>query len=150
MASPTGYLLDTNILVYLIRGKAVGQAIDANYGLSTGGLIRSMVSVVTVGEVYSLVRKWGWGQKKIDELQRMLGQLAWININHPDILATYAELDDHSNKVGKSMGKNDVWIAATAKVAGIELLTTDSDFDHLHPVHLKRIKIDANTGNPIP
>lgn len=36
------------------------------------------------------------------------------------------------------MGDNDLWIAATAKVTGALLLTTDKDFDHLYPVHLQR------------
>ena len=48
------------------------------------------------------------------------------------------------------MGKNDVWIAATAKVSGTTLLTTDGDFNHLCPAHLTRIRIDENTGNPMP
>lgn len=50
MAPVTAYLLDTNILVYLIRGKAVGQAIEANFGLR-GALNRCVISVVTVGEM---------------------------------------------------------------------------------------------------
>jgi tRNA(fMet)-specific endonuclease VapC len=35
------------------------------------------------------------------------------------------------------MGKNDLWIAATAKVLGGVLLTTDGDFDHLNPSALR-------------
>ena len=30
------------------------------------------------------------------------------------------------------MEKNDLWIAATASVLDASLLTTDSDFEHLH------------------
>jgi len=30
------------------------------------------------------------------------------------------------------MGKNDLWIAATAKVADAILITIDSDFNHLN------------------
>ncbi|MGH7135461.1 MAG: hypothetical protein ACREHD_06950 [Pirellulales bacterium] len=67
-ASPPGYLLDTNILVHLIRGKAVGKAIEANFGLH-GGLNRSIICVVTVGETYSLARKWNWGQSRVARLQ---------------------------------------------------------------------------------
>lgn len=48
------------------------------------------------------------------------------------------------------MSKNDVWIAAVAKASGMTLLTTDADFDHLHPAHLVRIRIDESTGNPLP
>jgi len=47
------------------------------------------------------------------------------------------------------MGKNDVRIAATARVSGATLLTTDLDFDHLQGTCIDRIWIDPNTGrNP--
>jgi predicted nucleic acid-binding protein len=35
------------------------------------------------------------------------------------------------------MGKNDLWIAATATVFQATLLTTDKDFNHLHNVFFK-------------
>jgi tRNA(fMet)-specific endonuclease VapC len=40
------------------------------------------------------------------------------------------------------MGKNDLWIAATAALLGLKLVTTDADFGHLNGVlievqHLK-------------
>jgi len=40
------------------------------------------------------------------------------------------------------MGKNDLWIAATAHVTGATLLTTDKDFDHLDPQFLVRVWIN--------
>jgi tRNA(fMet)-specific endonuclease VapC len=43
------------------------------------------------------------------------------------------------------MGKNDLWIAATARAASATLITTDTDFDHLHPVLVKRELIDQRT-----
>ncbi len=39
--------------------------------------------------------------------------------------------------MGHKMGKNDLWIAATAAETGSVLLTTDGDFAQLHPEHLK-------------
>jgi predicted nucleic acid-binding protein len=149
MASPTAYLLDTNIFVHLIRGKAVGLAIASNFGLRAG-LNRCIISVVTVGEMFALVRKWGWGTQKVADLQKLLGQVVWVDINHPDILESYGELEEVNSTVGRAMGKNDVWIAATAKVTGATLLTTDGDFDHLHPTHLTRVRVDELTGNPLP
>ena len=149
MAPVTGYLLDTNILVHLIRGNALGKAIEVNFAL-TGSLSRCLISVVTVGEMYSLARQWSWGQKKLDQLQALLNQLVWIDINHPDILDSYGELDDVSNRAGRSMGKNDLWIAATAKVSGTVLLMLDGDFDHLARAHLARIRVDDKTGQAIP
>ena len=35
------------------------------------------------------------------------------------------------------MGKNDLWIAAVASLLGLELVTTDNDFDHLHNIFLE-------------
>lgn len=148
-ASQSGYLLDTNILVHLIRGNPVGKAIEANFGLH-GALNRSTICIVTVGEAYSLARRWNWGQQRLAQLQSLLAQVVWVDINRAPILDAYGELDDISNRLGRPMGKNDVWIAALAKVSGMALLTTDADFDHLHPAHLTRIRIDESTGNPLP
>jgi len=44
------------------------------------------------------------------------------------------------------MGKNDLWIAATASVLEATLLTTDFDFDHLKGVFLEVAKI---TNQPV-
>lgn len=48
---------------------------------------------------------------------------------------------------GKALGKNDLWIAAAAKVSGATLLTTDPDFDILHEAkQIQRIRIDEKAG----
>jgi tRNA(fMet)-specific endonuclease VapC len=39
------------------------------------------------------------------------------------------------------MGKNDLWIGATAKTLEIPLMTTDGDFDHLNTELLTVIKV---------
>lgn len=141
MSSPVGYLLDTNALLELLRGNDLGEALDARFGLRSS-LGSSMICVVTVGEILALARKFGWGTTKLDKLRRMLDQLVWIDISDPQLLDAYAEIDHFSETKGRKMGKNDIWIAATAKVTGITLLTTDPDFDHLEGTHLARIWID--------
>ncbi len=40
------------------------------------------------------------------------------------------------------MGKNDLWIAATASVLNAKLLTTDHDFDHLDSIFLTVVYVD--------
>lgn len=144
MAPAVGYLLDTNVLVALIRAKALGKAIDQQFGLRAA-MNRSMICVLTVGETLSLVRQFGWGQAKRDALQEVLDEVVWIDINHPDILDAYGEIDHASRKMGRPMGKNDVWIAATTNVTKATLLTTDVDFDHLHGTYLDRVWIDPKT-----
>jgi tRNA(fMet)-specific endonuclease VapC len=43
------------------------------------------------------------------------------------------------------MGRNDVWIAASAAVTGATLMTTDRDFDLLDGTHIQRVWIDPKT-----
>ena len=59
-----------------------------------------------------------------------------------EIVRAYAPIDVFSHSQGIDMGKNDLWIAATASVTGATLLTTDKDFDHLESAFLTRIWID--------
>ena len=145
MIAVLAYLLDTNILLALMRSNALGKSIEATYGLQAS-LNRSLISVVTVGEMLSLGRQFGWGKTKLDALEAMLRQLVWIDINDSQILDAYGEIDHASRALGHKMGKNDVWIAATARVSGATLLTTDLDFDHLHGTWIDRVWIDPNPG----
>ncbi len=144
-------LLDTNIILQLVRNNMMSQQLEADYRLISrpnGNLI----SYVTVGEMYALSLKLGWGEDKIARLNEILDALVIININKPNVVENYARINYFSEKVMKParpLGQNDIWIAATAKTVGAWLMTTDKDFDHLHPKYLKRILIDAKTGETI-
>lgn len=101
--------------------------------------------MVTVGEMEKLARLLGWGNNKLSKMRELLQQLIGIDINDPAIFSAYAEIACFSEGQGTRMEDNDVWIAATAKASGCTLLTTDRDFDHLDPTHLRRIWIDPKT-----
>lgn len=144
MAAATDFILDTNVLVALIRGNQLGKRIDAQFGLRAN-LHRSMISVITVGELYSLGKKLGWGSAKLSSLESLLAELVWIDINHREIYKAYAEIDYYLERVVKPaqpIGQNDLWIAATARASGATLLTTDKDFDSLDRQLIRRIWID--------
>jgi tRNA(fMet)-specific endonuclease VapC len=145
MPDPASYLLDTNIVLALLRDNALGKAVDQAYGLS-GSLNRNLVSVVTVGELLSFASRARWGPAKCASLEAALQELVWIDINDRSVLDAYAVIDSLSVSGGRTMGKNDVWIAASAAVTGAVLLTTDRDFDHLHQQHIQRILIDPKMG----
>ena len=136
MTAASGLVLfDTSILVHVLRGSAVGKrAYDDAEQIS--GSERPLISVVTVGEMHSLAKQLSWGQKKIEALDVLLRNLVIVDINNAPIISRYADIDVWSMNRGRKMGKNDLWIAATASVTGATLMTLDGDFDHLHPVHL--------------
>lgn len=132
------YLLDTNILLALIRGGDLGQKIETRFRLSSATQ-KPLISVVTCGEIRVLADRNGWGEAKQNALTSALASLVVVDLNHPDILDAYVRLEAVSWKHplgARNMGKNDLWIAACAAAAGAFLITTDADFDHLIPDHL--------------
>jgi tRNA(fMet)-specific endonuclease VapC len=44
---------------------------------------------------------------------------------------------DYSFSTPRNMDKNDLWIAATAALLGLKLVTTDTDFNHLQQAFIK-------------
>jgi len=134
------YLLDTCILVHLIRGDPSGKQIQKDYNLRSF-YNECLISVVTRGEMEKLGREFNWDQSKLTKMRGLLDQLVTIDINDPTIIANYAEIDHYSDAHGHKMGKNDVWIAATAKATLYQLMTMDRDFDHLDQVHISLLFI---------
>lgn len=145
MAISLGYLLDTNIVLALMRSNPLGEYLDRTYTLRAN-LNRSLISVVSVGELHSLARQLGWGTPRINKLSGLLDELVILNISAPQILEAYGKIDSYCRREGRRIGNNDVWIAATAHVSGACLLSTDRDFDHLDGTWIKRIWIDPHMG----
>lgn len=138
---PLLYLLDTNILVHLVRGDAVWTRVRATYQpLLTDP--RPLISVITAGELRSLAFQFNWKMDKIDQMEYYLGYFKRLSIDDSEIIRAYAVIDAHTQGIGQALEKNDAWIAATASVTGARLLTTDKDFDQLDPMFLTRDWID--------
>jgi len=145
------YLLDTNIILTYIRQSKYTELIDSVYN-PLGKENTAIISVVSVGEVKSLAIQNKWGERKLEQLEVLLNQFVIADINTETIVEKYAEIDafsqgklpsKSSNFTARNMGKNDLWIAATASVLNAQLLTTDKDFDHLKSEFLdfERIKL---------
>jgi len=137
----TVYFLDTNILVHLIRRDGIGQYVNDHYSLLASDP-PPMISDVTEGELRSLSIQWKWGAKKKEQMEFVLSLFRHVPINTKKVFRKYAAIDAYSESLCKPMGKNDVWIAATAQVMKAILLTTDKDFDHLNPDFITREWID--------
>jgi predicted nucleic acid-binding protein len=136
----------------LIRGKATGIYIDATYQLRQQ-TYTPLICVVTHGEIWSMARENAWGDARRLALEVMLSNLVTVDINSDAVFEAYVDVEDTSRRVphgAVTMGKNDLWIAAVAKVTGATLLTCDKDFDHLHPGQIARIYIDPRSAQPQP
>ncbi len=67
------------------------------------------------------------------------------------MISDYIEIDSFSQGKhktipssfsAKNMGKNDLWIASTAKYFDLTLITTDNDFKHLDPYFIKILNLN--------
>jgi tRNA(fMet)-specific endonuclease VapC len=147
------YLIDTNILLLYIRQDSRTQAIDALYD-PMAAFGTSVISVVSEGELRSIALQRNWGTPKMLAVEAMLKNFLIADIHVREIIDAYAEIDAFSQgklttkplgMTARSMGKNDLWIAATASVLKIPLLTTDKDFHHLDGVFLDLAFVDLAT-----
>ena len=148
------FLLDTNILLGLARGAPWARWAYSHFGLGDSEVIY-YTSVVCVGELLVLAEKFGWGQQRRIRLDRLLEEWPALPIKDPGILNAYALIDAWSSgkqvtapggasppKSAVNMGKNDLWVAATAHATGAALLSTDRDFEHLDGVWLQYERVD--------
>lgn len=138
-------LLDTNVLVHVIRLSPLGERLLNEFNLLVR-VITPTISYVTLAELYAFGRKNGWGEQKLQFIETIRMNLLVAPIERNPILHAYAELDAFAEENGKSIGKNDLWIAATAKVMEAHLLTTDKDFKPLRELLPNLVLIEQETG----
>ena len=139
------YLLDTNILLHYLRESDLSLLIDQQYNPLDSNIHEAILCVVSVGEIRAISKINQWGKKKLDKIELLCEELLITDINTEDLIERYAEIDAFSQGKlkdrplsisARNMGKNDLWIAATASILNATLLTTDLDFNHLHNVFL--------------
>lgn len=145
------YFWDTNILVHFMANSPTYQSADNKFDFfSPDNLV--YISIVSKAEMLSIALRNGWGETKMKILGVALDKFHTIPIERPDIVSAYADIDAYSqgdhpdiptppNFSARNMGKNDLWIAATASVFGARLITTDKDFAHLKTPHLVDVEV---------
>lgn len=140
------FLLDSNILLPIVRNERVWEHLKRQY-FSTGLRGNAFISAVSIGEVRVIARRNKWGTQKTRRLLQILNQIRPFPILDKSIQDAYVNIDTYSQNNHKSltlpskysarnMGKNDLWIAATATAKDLTLLSTDRDFEHLNDVFL--------------
>jgi tRNA(fMet)-specific endonuclease VapC len=130
-------LLDTTIVIHLLRNNEVAQRVDASFQIRHR-TDRPIISIVTVGECLSLARQLGWGTAKVDALEALLPELVIVPIDSRPVLERFGEFHSWAKSAGRALSHNDLWIAATAAATGAHLITADKDFDPLHPERIHR------------
>ena len=141
-------LFDTNIILSVIRA-------SDGYGIINFLNPENLplyVSVVSEAEIKSIALQNNWGSKRRDLLNIFLDQVNIVDVSNFNV-DIYTEIDAYSQIANpafktypfatpRNMGKNDLWIASTAALLGLMLVTTDADFDHLNKVFFEIHKMD--------
>ena len=145
-------VIDTCVFTHVVRETATGKkCLEELEKYDEAANV--IVSVVTKAELASFIAQNNWGKSKIDK--KILEEITYIDISNADqlLIDSYTEIDAFSkrkikdksgnllNGSARKMGKNDLWIAATAYALDIPLMTTDGDFDHLNETFLNVIKL---------
>ena len=134
------YVLDTNVLLYYAREGRTRDFIDITYGPFREEN-EPVISIATVAEIRSLSIRLNWGRRRSAAMESLIEDCFIVYISSEELVNAYVEIESfstghhpiyplHGSDV--LLGKNDLWIAATAVVTQATLLTSDGDFDHLH------------------
>ena len=138
-------VLDTCAVIHIIRKDKKGKEC-LNWINSLNPEPIQVISVVTKAELLSFSVIAGWQKSKTKFLDDFLKGVTYVNIlpTDKDLIDNYRLIDCYSKsklpdfsgnfKKGShnNMGKNDIWIGATALTLNATLLTADKDFDHLN------------------
>lgn len=144
------YTLDTNVLLFYVRGGETRKFIEEHYAPFDKSN-ESIISIVSVGEIMVLASVSNWGDKKLKLVQRLIDKLVIVELNYQDIIDNYIKIEQYNRNIHPTkkrkgshikMGKNDVWIAATTMATNSKLITSDRDFEHLHEEFFDVLFID--------
>ena len=128
-------IFDTNLLLNVIRKDLTASN-------------RLVISIIVVGELEAFALKSDWGVQKVNRMNYLFTTYPIADITLP-ITRLYTQIDAFSQgklkdrplkSSARNMGKNDLWIAATALYLDMELHTTDNDFNHLSALGLRLVK----------
>jgi len=124
------FLLDTSVVIALLRGNEFGRHLESTYALSRQGFV--LISPVTLGEAHSLAVRWQWTAERVAQLEKQLASFVILDLRQPTIVRAYVDIREKLRlRAGGSQenrGENDLWIAACAVAAGVPVLTADKDF----------------------
>jgi predicted nucleic acid-binding protein len=120
-------LVDTDVFIWLSRGKQ--QA--ARYARLVAGK-RIVLSFATVAELWLGAETLNYNESSRRRLEGAIGGTTVVTPDN-ELTHRWAQLTAQARKAGHALGQpsqtHDAWIAATAQLYGLPLVTDDQHFD---------------------
>jgi len=131
MSHAPGFMLDTNICIYIQRHKP--SSVLARFEILKPG--QAVISAVTWGELLFGAAK-SQQPKRVLKLLDEFAALVPVLPIPPGCGRAYAQIRTDLEKIGRPIGNNDLWIAAHALASRLTLVTNNArEFEYIP--HLK-------------
>ncbi len=113
----TEIIVDTDVLSFLFKNHPIGQLYDADVGGRAGG-----ISFMTVAELERWALLYRWGPQRIHWLHLFIARFTVVP-SSPDLCRKWAEVMVAAQAAGRRIETADAWIAATALLYDVPLVT---------------------------
>jgi tRNA(fMet)-specific endonuclease VapC len=113
--------IDTDVVSYLFKGDTRGDLYQPHLDNKLG-----VLSFMTIAELDLWAVTRNWGMKKREERALFLSPYIVIESSR-ELCRKWAEIRDQVNRAGSHLDTADAWIAATALLHDLPLLTHNRD-----------------------
>ena len=113
------YLLDTNIVIYVIRRRPIEVMETFNLNAS-----RMAISVITLSELLHGAEKSSFPEKNLSVVEDFCSRLEVLDYT-AKAAQHYGSIRSALEKVGQPIGENDLHIAAHARSEGLVFVTNN-------------------------
>lgn len=124
-ANATSVVVDSNVVVYTILKTPEAARFRPHL---EGKLV--LISFQSVAELQFIACRRNWGPRRLEELRSMLESMVIID-NTADMTELWGALMCEQATSGRPIAVPDAWVATTAILAGVPLVTNDRDFDYI-------------------
>jgi tRNA(fMet)-specific endonuclease VapC len=136
----TAAVIDTNIVSFIIKADSRAALYKAHMEHRDW-----ILSFMSFAELHRWVIKWHWKTPRLNKLDNYLS--TYYTIHHEDevLCRKWAEIREECRKKGKAIDTDDAWIAATALVLDLPLITHNyKDFCHVEGLEVISVGVSES------
>ncbi|MDR1288756.1 MAG: PIN domain-containing protein [Treponema sp.] len=124
-----GSLIDTNVIIKMLHNEP--EAVTLLQEVET-----PYVSIIVVGELYYGACKSARREANMELFRNTLSKFEILPLDDDNIAVSYAFIKSELEKKGRKIPENDIWIAATAHVHGLPVISFDRHFSYISQIQL--------------
>lgn len=126
-----GNILDTNVIIRILKG-------DVNVANTVRKLSDIHIPVIVLGELMFGAEKSQLKQSNKNNYLQFCLSFPLLNVTK-DVAEEYGKLKNELQSKGDIMPENDMWIAATARVNNMTVVTQDKHFSKIQNLTVVKI-----------